>query len=520
MQFSGITGLDSLRAREAYFSLAERWGGEALGELAGAPILGEDGVLHFATGAPVVSPGSLVRLSGSMLAPQLDSALSTDLPLNLQGVSACLGGEPVSLLHAEPTEIRGQASWSLQPGRAKAAAVRQGLTSNIVEVEVAPSAPGIFDGGVARAGLPCPANLANGVPPGSHLAVFGTGLGQTETEVGSGLAAQSVAPPRELPRVWLGDREIPVVFSGLLPQFVGVFQTNVFIPADYPAVAADLRLTQSGVSSNPYPLRVVGAQQPAAFDFSPPEPAAVVLQQGGPTQTAYVRISGVNSFCDTVTFAFSGLPAGVRASAPEGFPGHTVPLWFQADVGAVLAQETAVSVIAQSSLPDSVQRIVRLTVLPSLGTVRLRVVSGGWLSKAPMARFELDDRVLYEVMGGGPGRGFNFFTIDSATGTVGTFHTFDTWASEQQVAAMEDYLRSLPDGVLAMGAIADDGSLLLTDQTRRIVHETLGSGMIDFVGYQYSWAIIARKGAEAPIAERLHPAGVVVLDEMVTFPLE
>ena len=71
-----------------------------------------------------------------------------------------------------------------------------------------------------------------------------------------------------------------------------------------------------------------------------------------------------------------------------------------------------------------------------------------------------------------------------------------------------------------MGAIADEGAYLLTDEARATVRETLGSYFIDLLDYQFSWAIITRKAAAAPIAEGLGPVGIVVLDEVLIFPMD
>jgi hypothetical protein len=317
--------------------------------------------------------------------------------------------------------------------------------------------------------------------------------------------------------VFFGERELPVVFSGLLPNFVGIYQINAYLPEDTAPATAGLRLVQGEATSNPHSLRVIAGREQPGFTLSDPEPNAFVLQRGAPAQIAYLRLGGVNSFCDAVEFVITGLPAGVIASAPSGLPGQTLPLYVQAEADAGLVNEAEVFLVGRSGT-RTIRRGFRVSVLPSLVRVRFRVVSGGWLSTVPVARFEMDGRLLHETSGGA-GRGFNFLTVDPATGRLGPLRNFDTWGSEEQVAAMEDYLRSLPPGVVVMGAIADDGTLLLTDQTRRIIRETLASRTIDSLGYQYSWAIITRKGAAGPIQESLHPNGVVVLDRELTFPM-
>jgi len=85
---------------------------------------------------------------------------------------------------------------------------------------------------------------------------------------------------------------------------------------------------------------------------------------------------------------------------------------------------------------------------------------------------------------------------------------------------MEDYLKSLPKGLVVFGAIADDGFFKITGETRRVIRETLGSALIDELAYRYSWAIITRRGAAKAIDEGLSPNGLVVLTESLTFPME
>jgi hypothetical protein len=245
----------------------------------------------------------------------------------------------------------------------------------------------------------------------------------------------------------------------------------------------------------------------------------MLVQAGGPPRTALVRIAGRGGFCELVRFVVQGLPAGVRASIPVGVPGQTVPLDIWAEPGAPRAEDAPVILTALSSLADAPRQTLRVTVLPALGDIRLRVVSGGWLSGAPTASFDVDGRVVFQTSGGGPGRGFSFLVVDSQSGVMGPVRSFDTWGSEQAGGAMEVFLRSLPPGQVVLAAIADDGALLLTEETRRVLRETLGSQAIDALVYQSSWAIISRAGASRPIAEGLMLDETVVLDRTLTFPM-
>ncbi len=520
LQPSGLASLDNLRPRKAYFALAEQWGGAAFSEGAAAvgPTIEEAGVTALAGGGQSIAPGGLIRVRGQGFATEIRTASNGNLPFGLGTTSACVGNQAVPLFYAGSHEIRGQLPWDMPLGKNRVAVIRQGTVSNVAEAETVPFAPGIFDGGVVGAGRPCPVDENNGVPAGTYLEIYGSGLGPVDPPALTGQVPDRALPLPKPPQVLWGDYELPVLFAGLLPNFAGVYQVNAQLPSGAPRRSSNLRLVQGAQPSNVYPLRVTGQQDHPAFALSNPEPNTLVMQRGGPTQVSYLRIDGVNSFCDSVEFAFSGLPAGVIASASAGFPGQIVPVYVQAGPQAALARGAEAFLIGRSSPPGSVRRSFAVTVLPSLGNVRLRVISGGWLSGAPAASFKTEDHLLYETNAVGRGRGFNFLTVDAQTGLLGPVRTFDTWGSEEQVLAMQNFLLSLPAGVVVLGAIADDGWLLLAEETRRILRETLGSRAIDALGYQYSWAIITRKGAAEALAEEISAHEQVVLDRVLTFP--
>ncbi len=518
---TGLRGLDSLRPRPAYFALAEQWAGSPPDELtmAGLPRIAPDGIAATASTQKVLAPGGLVTFRGTEFASEIRSAGAGNLPVQLGPVSACMDRLPLPLQYADEGEIRGQVPWGSPTGSLSALVYRAGVASNAASLEVVPAAPAIFDRGVFRPSFPCPVDEQNGVRPGTYLEIYSTGLGPVSGAVVSGRAPPESLLTVENPAATLGGRPIPVLYSGLLPGVVGVYQTNVQVPPDFPPTLAELRLQQGSATSNPHLVRVVNQQETPSFTLGGPQPDAVVLQQGGPAQTTFVEIQGFNSFCELVRFQLTGVPAGVSATIPVGVPGQILPLTMSADVSAPLLSGITTTLTALSSSAKSVSRSLRLTILPSRTDVTLRVVSGGWLSMAPVASFELNDNLLHQVHGGGPGRGFNFLTLDPQTGTLGPIRVFDTFGNQADLEAMEDYLRAIPLGNVVLGAIADEGTHLLTGQTRQIIRDTLGSQLIDFVGFQYSWAIITRKNATQPVAEGLSPNGLVVLERTLSFPL-
>ena len=514
-------GLDRLRPRDAYFALAGVWGGSPAPEFSETRVaqLDPDGVANMAGGLPQLSPGALALLTGDGLASAERSVAGGDLPFHLGPVSACVQGSAMPLLFSNPQEVRGQIPWDVPLGAAEATVYRAGMPSNPVEVEVAEASPGIFEVGVFRPGRPCPVDVANGVPPGSYLEIYGTGLGPGETPLADGEAPAQVNLTAETPQALLDGVELPVFFSGMLPGMAGIYQTNTHIAGDTAAVIAELSLLQNGIAGNGHRLRITGVQDRPAFLLSLGEPGPVVVQPGGPPQTVSVLLNGVNGFCDLIRFEFGGVPPAVEARIPAGVPGQTLSLSFEALAGAAAGEHT-VSLIGRSVIPETVARDVAVRVLPSQGAIDFRVVSGGFLSTAPVASFEMAGKLLYRVHGGGVGRGFNFLTIDPESGVLGPVRAFDTWANDEDVVAMETYLTALPEGVVVLAAIADEGSVKITGYTRRVLRENLASGLIERLAFRYSWAIVSRKGAARPIAEGLSPNGLVVLNETLTFPME
>ena len=512
----------NLRARPAYFALAEAWGGSPPLELTDGiqPTILGDGFVNAASGLPIVAPGSLVEVRGGPFsATPLAATQTPALPNNLGAVSVCVANQSIRLYAVGADTIRAVLPKSTPIGSGQAIVYRAGRISNVVVAEVREAAPGILPRAVFRPGLPCPVDLENGVFGGAHLELYGTGLGNLPRQVVSGLVDGQTILETVLPRARLGSDPIVVTYAGELSGAPGVNQINVILPSVSPVGANQLRIVAAGTSSNAYGFAIVDQAQAPGLSIAIREPIHLVIQENGPAQSVSVDIAGRDGFCGLVRFELDGLPVGIEASIPVGLPGQTVSLSLTALSNSPLVDGRVVTLRAISPNVVSVERTFRVTTLPAQGDIDFEVISGGWLSSNPIAQFSMAGRLLYTTNGGGPGRGFNFLTIDARTGVLGAVRRFDTWGSTEAVDAMEDYLHSIPTGTLVLAAIADDGSLLIDSGTRQLISDTLGSGLIDNLEYQWSWAIISRKGAAQPIAEGLRPNGTVVLKRLVSFPL-
>ncbi len=92
----------------------------------------------------------------------------------------------------------------------------------------------------------------NAVARGGVAQLYVNGLGRVSNRPGSGQVSpsDSLARTVETPEVLIGGRAAQVLFSGLAPGIVGLYQVNVTVPNDAPTGPdVEVAIRQSGVSS-------------------------------------------------------------------------------------------------------------------------------------------------------------------------------------------------------------------------------------------------------------------------------
>ena len=126
-----------------------------------------------------------------------------------------------------------------------------------------PGAPAVFRSGSAGpvTNIPTVVRISNGqlvtnanpIHPRDQLSIYLTGLGATLPSVATGQPAPSnplaltIAPPL----VTLGGVQLPVMYSGLAPGEIGVYQINVSVPRGVPAgMSIPLQISQAGDSTS------------------------------------------------------------------------------------------------------------------------------------------------------------------------------------------------------------------------------------------------------------------------------
>ncbi len=205
----------------------------------------------FAAGAPV-APGAIASAFGPFTGSATAGATDVPLPLRLGETEVFIGNTALPLFYASPDQINFQVPSTLTPGQRVFEVRVGGQRVARGTLTTAARAPGLYlavdtEGRVGR------------VRRGRALVIYANGQGAVTPAVADG----TPAPPSPLsststpPAVFLGGRSIPVPFSGLAPGFVGLWQINVDIPADFPAGPTEIVvLYDSSLVSNALSIAV------------------------------------------------------------------------------------------------------------------------------------------------------------------------------------------------------------------------------------------------------------------------
>jgi uncharacterized protein (TIGR03437 family) len=129
-----------------------------------------------------------------------------------------------------------------------------GLQSYVVNVPLAAYSPGIFEIGGLAAVQDANFVLVNQAHPavrGQAIQIYVNGLGPVSNQPASGEASPGppLASTMATPTVSIGGVPAQVIFSGLTPGVVGLYQLNVIVPQNAPAGVQPLTLSIGGVDA-------------------------------------------------------------------------------------------------------------------------------------------------------------------------------------------------------------------------------------------------------------------------------
>ena len=221
-----------------------------------------DKVVNAADLSPAIAPGGLITLFGQQLSPVNLATKEIPVPTALGDSCLAVNGLPVPMLFVSPTQINAQLPFETIGNVTFVLRTPGGVSDNYNTV-VLPGAPSVFRSGVAGPETDIPTVLrnvngelvtaSNPVHRGDVLIVYLTGLGQTSPAVQTGLPGPSepLATALTAPQVSIGGTSLPIIYAGLAPGEVGVYQINAKVPSTVPlGLAVSLKINQGSVSTS------------------------------------------------------------------------------------------------------------------------------------------------------------------------------------------------------------------------------------------------------------------------------
>lgn len=203
------------------------------------PAIRSGGVVDAAGFRPTLAPGSLASLFGVELSTTTVAAETLPLPTLLAGARIQVNGIDAPLLFVSPKQINFQVPFETPEGDVSVVAILGDQQGPGEPATVAEFAPGLFvnpatgspiiqrhpDGTLITA--------QNPAKPGDILILYVTGIGGLDNPPANGAPASDspLSTATVTPTVTVGGVEVIVSFAGLAPDFVGLGQINIELPA-------------------------------------------------------------------------------------------------------------------------------------------------------------------------------------------------------------------------------------------------------------------------------------------------
>ena len=236
-----------------------------------SPAITENGVISASSfgGFAFAAAGSYIEIYGSNLAAGSRGWLGVDFnngeaPTTLEGVTVTVDGKPAFINYVSPGQVNVQVPEGV-PGGARVPVVVSygGKSTAAAMLDIKDAAPGLLapatfkvnDRQYVAATHPDGSFVSNGsipnVPaapagPGETLTFYGIGFGPVTPGVVAGYVAEGTTNVTLPVEFQFGDTPAQVLYAGLAPGLVGVYQFNVVAPPGTPRGDVPLRVLVGG----------------------------------------------------------------------------------------------------------------------------------------------------------------------------------------------------------------------------------------------------------------------------------
>jgi uncharacterized protein (TIGR03437 family) len=219
---------------------------------------------------PQVAPGSWVEIYGSNFATHSRTWDGTDFrgvnaPTSLDGTSVTIGGQAAFVDFVGENQVNVQVPSTVAPGPQAVVVTNPAGSSTPATITVNPVQPGLLApasfllGGkqfaaalFADSFYVLPPGAIGGVnsrraKPGDTIILYGIGFGAVQPDTPAGQIAQQ-SNMLALPfQISIGGAQATVLYAGLAPSFVGLYQFNVVVPSIASTDSAALSFSLNGV---------------------------------------------------------------------------------------------------------------------------------------------------------------------------------------------------------------------------------------------------------------------------------
>jgi len=220
------------------FNPAPRGGTSATRAFSVAAATNTGGLVNAAHYRTRMARGGIVSLFGTNMASSTEAASALPLPRILGNTKVTFGGVDMPLFYVSPGQINAQLPFEGSSSGQLQVTVA-GTARPAVTVSLSSTAPGIFTAtqdGKGPGAIIGPAGPVSAAAPAARndvVSVFVTGLGSVSPAGVTGAAAPSspLSNVSATMNATVGGVSASVLFAGLAPGFVGLYQVNVRIPA-------------------------------------------------------------------------------------------------------------------------------------------------------------------------------------------------------------------------------------------------------------------------------------------------
>lgn len=205
-----------------------------------------------------------------------------------------------------------------------------GVASNRIPVTLSTANPSLFKfsgdlavavnattGAIAHPEGSFPGFDTTPIEPGGVILLYASGLGAVDVAPATGSSAiadgEAIRRVQAPVRLFIGGVEQDVIFAGLAPEFVGVYQINAIVAEGTPPGAfGDVRLRVGNQLSVDGPVLAVAGESPSfpLPDFSDAPPPAILISPASPAGGAEVTVAVRNEQATAIALTASGPGCG------------------------------------------------------------------------------------------------------------------------------------------------------------------------------------------------------------------